>query len=453
MGEWIFRQPYYRAFCLSLKRVRCYTPSMKRPLYSKRYLVSLTVLLMLVSIVNVADKELLAPVADAVRADLGMSDTQLGAVRSAVFLAALLGQFLWGPLSDRWVRKYIIAIGAVLWSALTWMTAFVVTYPQLVAARAGMSFAEGCFNPSSYPLLTDTFPKRRHGLILGLMSLTYPAGTAAALVVAALIGTERWRQPFIIFGIIGVALGVLVLLVVREPQRGATEESVEQTGVYTGRFSFAEFRRVLMIPSVLLVFALDTCQASVNWSIAFWAPTYLTRYRIAPTAEAAALALLPAIVGFVVGAVLGGWLIDRLRRRTDRAAAWVALISMSGGLVMAALVFSLFELGPLMAAGFFLGLISYMVLPAVSIILFSVVPPETKATSVSTSSIILNAVIAGLSLLIGALSDATELRWAFGGVVLLMFGLGILVSIALLRTLRRDMAAQRAAVAARAGAG
>src|SRR5512135_68373 len=121
---------------------------------SNRYLALLTGLLMLVSIVNVADKELLAPVADAVKASLGMNDTQLGMVRSSVFLTALLGQLFWGPLSDRWVRKYIITIGALIWSAITWMTAFVGSFPQLIMARAGMSFAEGCFNPSAYSLLT-----------------------------------------------------------------------------------------------------------------------------------------------------------------------------------------------------------------------------------------------------------------------------------------------------------
>jgi MFS family permease len=426
---------------------------MQRPVYSPRYLVVLVVLLMLVAIVNVADKELLAPVADTVRAELRMSDTQLGTVRSAVFLAALVGQFLWGPLSDRWVRKYVITIGAILWSVLTWLTAFVGSFPQLVAARASMSFAEGAFNPSSYALLTDTFPKRRHGLVLGLMSLTYPAGTAAALVLVSVIGAAQWRQPFLIYGGIGILLGVLVLLIVREPQRGATEESVEAAGAYSGRFSFAEFRRVLVIPSVLLVFALDTCQASVNWSIAFWAPTYLTRYHIAPNAEAAALALLPAILGFVIGAVLGGWLIDRWRRRSDRAAAWVALIAMSGGLVMAFVVFNVFRLGPLMAAAFLLGLVSYMALPAVSIIMFSIVPPETKATTISTSNVILNLVIAVLSLLIGVISDATQLRWAFGGVVLVMFGLGIVVCLLLLRKLRPDMARQQATVQARTTTG
>ncbi|NOY98384.1 MAG: MFS transporter [Chloroflexi bacterium] len=419
--------------------------------YTKRYLVLLVALLMLVSIINVADKELLAPVADAVRADLGMNDTQLGAVRSAVFLTALLGQLFWGPLSDRWVRKYIIVIGTVLWSAVTWVTAFVGSFMGLLTARAGMSFAEGCFNPSAYALITDSVPKRHHGLVLGLLSLTYPVGTASALVVASLVGTHRWRQPFLGFGVIGVLLGILVLWLVREPRRGATEEAVEAAeGVYTGKFSLKEFRQVLMTtPSLLLIFALDTCQASVNWSFAFWAPSYLTRYGIAPDSETAALALLPAILGFVLGAVLGGWLIDRLRPRTERAAAWVALTAMSGGLLAALFVFNLFELASLMLAAFFLGVVAYMVMPAVNILMFSVVPPETKATTISVSNVILNLVIAGLTFLIGVVSDAAELRLAFGGAVTVMFALGIVVCLALLRTIRGDMSRQRALVAAR----
>jgi MFS family permease len=413
-----------------------------------RYLVLLVALLMIVSVVNVADKELLAPVADVVRADLGMTDTQLGMVRSAVFLAALLGQIFWGPLSDRWVRKYIIAIGTVVWSAVTWLTAFVGSFPQLLIARASMSFAEGCFNPSAYALVTDTVPKRKHGLILGLMSLTYPVGTASALVIASLIGTDRWRQPFVIFGLIGIVLGFLVLWLVREPRRGSTEQAVAASErEYAGRFTFQEFRKVLSVPTVWLAFALDTCQASVNWSFAFWAPTYLTRYEIAPDAETAALALLPAILGFVMGALVGGWLIDRLQPRSARAAVWVALIAMSGGLVMSLLVFNLFQLAGLMIAAFFLGLVAYMVMPAVNIILFSVVPPETKATTISFSNVILNLVIALLSLLIGIVSDATELRLAFGGTIFLMFALGIVVSLALLRTFRNDVAHREAALA------
>lgn len=417
---------------------------------SRSYLVALTCLLMLVSVVNVADKELLAPVVDAVKLDLGLSDTQIGAVRSSVFLAALLGQFLWGPLSDRWVRKYIIAMGTLIWSAITWLTAFVSGFPQLMAARAGMSFAEGCFNPSAYALITDSTPKKRHGVILALMSLTYPVGTAAALVVASLVGSSRWRQPFVIYGLIGLSLGVIVLLLVREPQRGANEEAVQAVqGEYSGKFSFQEFRQVLKIPSLWLAFGLDTCQASVNWSFAFWAPTYLTRYSIAPDAETAALALLPAIIGFVLGAILGGWLIDRIRQKNPLAPVWVSLAAMVGGLAIALLVFNLFKLAMLMAAAFLLGVVTYMVMPGVNLILFSIVPPETKATTISASNILLNLVIAILSFLIGVVSDAAGLRLAFGGVITVMYGAGILVCLGLLCRYPVDIARRNQVVEAR----
>jgi MFS family permease len=413
---------------------------MKTPKNSSRYLAGATLLLMTVSIINVADKELLAPVVDAVKLDLGMSDTQIGFTRSAVFIAALVGQLFWGPLSDRWVRKYIITIGTVIWSAVTWMTAFVTSFPQLLIARASMSFAEGCFNPSAYALLTDSVPRRRHGLLLGLMGLTYPVGTAAALIVASAVGTANWRQPFIFYGLIGIGLGALVLIFIREPERGASEEAVQAvSGHYTGRFSLKEFRKLLAVPSLLLAFGLDTCQSIINWGFAFWAPTYLTRYGIAETPEQAALALLPAILGFVVGAVLGGILIDRLRHRTLMAPAWVSLVAMAGGLVMAALVFSLNSLGPLMAAAFCLGVVTYMVQPAVNVVLFSVVPPEMKATTISASNVVLNLAVAVVSILVGITSDAAGLRLAFGGSVLLTYVAGIGVCLALLRNYGRDV--------------
>ena len=420
------------------------------PRITSRYLVGATLLLMTVSIVNVADKELLAPVVDAVKADLGLSDTQIGATRSAVFIAALIGQLFWGPLSDRWVRKYIIAIGTVIWSALTWMTAFVGSFPQLLVARASMSFAEGCFNPSAYALLTDSVPRRRHGLILGLMGITYPVGTAAALVVASVVGTVNWRLPFIYYGLIGLGLGVLVLFFIREPERGASEDAVEAVGGhYTGRFSLKEFRKLLTVPSLLLAFGLDTCQSIINWGFAFWAPTYLTRYSIAETPEQAALALLPAILGFVVGAVLGGLLIDRMRHRTPLAPAWVSLVAMAGGLALAALVFSLNTLGPLMAAAFCLGVVTYMVQPAVNVVLFSVVPPEMKATTISASNVILNLAVAVVSISVGVVSDAAGLRLAFGGSVLLTYVAGVFVCLALLRNLGRDMQLRDAIVETR----
>jgi MFS family permease len=110
-----------------------------------------------------------------------------------------------------------------------------------------------------------------------------------------------------------------------------------------------------------------------------------------------------------------------------------------GGLVMAAVVFSLNSLAPLMAAAFCLGVVTYMVQPAVNVILFSVVPPEMKATTISASNVVLNLAVAVVSILVGITSDAAGLRLAFGGSVLLTYVAGIGVCLALLRNYGRDV--------------
>jgi len=199
----------------------------------------------------------------------------------------------------------------------------------------------------------------------------------------------------------------------------------------------------------LLSFGLDTCQASVNWSLAFWAPSYLTRYKIAPNSESAALALLPAIIGFVLGALLGGWLNDRFRKRSLRAPVWISLFAMVSGLLVALLLFNLFVLGTVMAVAFVLGLVTYLVLPSVTLIQFTIVPPEMKASTISASNVVLNLVIAVLSFLIGVISDAAGLRLAFGGAIILMYALGIIVSLFLLRTYPRDVERRNTLVAER----
>jgi hypothetical protein len=94
-----------------------------------------------------------------------------------------------------------------------------------------------------------------------------------------------------------------------------------------------------------------------------------------------------------------------------------------------------------------------MVMPAVNVILFGVVPPENKASIISASNIILNLVIAVLSFGIGYLSDRASLRLAFGGAVYLMYFLGILVSLGLLKNFTRDMHRRDAAVETKVATG
>jgi MFS family permease len=416
------------------------------------------VMLMLVNILNVADRELLAPLYVPVSQELGLNDLQFGTIRMSVNLALIVGIILFGLLADRWSRRNVLGLAVICWSAVTWRTGQAQTFLQLLSARAGMTFFEAAFSPCAYSMISDLVPRRKRGGVMGLMGSTFAVGTVAALVVAAMLGTENWRQPFIYFGLPGMILGVLVFVLVREPERGGAEDEVMEAGAYTGRFGWAALRRTLGIRSAVLIYLLDGFQGSTWWAFAFWAPAYLLRRGIAPDADTAALALLPAILGFVVGTVLGGLLIDRLRRRTQRAAAWVALVSVVGALIMSFVVFSLEDLAAVLVAGFFLGLFGYLIMPAVSVMLYDVVPPETRASATAADGLTVSAVSAVASLAIGAVSYKVgawqglaegNLRAGFQGACTVLLAGAVVFAVALLRTLPRDMEALHEYVAQR----
>ena len=415
--------------------------------------------LMLISTLKVADRELLAPLYEPVSQELGLNDLQFGTIRAATNAALVLGSILFGLLADRWRRRDVVGLGVLLWSAITWGTGRVQNYTQLLLARASMTFFEAAFGSAAYPMLSDLVPRRSRGVVMGLMGATFAIGTVVALVIAAFIGTANWRVPFVYFGIPGLILGLIVFLFIREPARGAAEDEVMEAGAYTGQFSWPALRRTLRIRSALLVYLLDACQGSTWWAFSFWAPAYLMRRDIAPDPDTAALALLPAIGGFVVGTLLGGWLIDRLRRRTERSAVWVSLISMVGALVMSLVVFALQDLTAVLVAGFFLGIFGYLIMPAINVILYDVVPPETRSSATAADGVILSAFSALTALGIGAVSyyvgiwqglDEGNLRVGFQGAATVLLGGGVVFALLLLRTAPADMAALREYVGRRA---
>ncbi len=424
-----------------------------------RTLIFVVALLMLINTLKVADRELLAPILEPVGEELGLTDLQFGTIRSATNWALMVGAIVFGLLADRWRRRDVVGLGVLLWSAITWGTGRVQSFLQLLVARASMTFFEAAFSAAAYPMVSDLVPRKKRGVVMGLLGATFAIGTVVALLVAYIVGTANWRVPFTYFGIPGIVLGLLVFVFVREPDRGAAEDEVIDAGLYTGSFSWPALQRTLRIRSAWFVYLMDACQGSTWWAFAFWAPAYLVRRGIAPDADTAALALLPAILGFVVGTVLGGWLIDRLRRSTESSAIWVALISTSGALILSIVVFALQDLTAVLVAGFFLGLFGYLIMPAINVILYDVVPPETRASASAADGVFVSAFSALTALAIGAVSDYVgssqglaqgNLRVGFQGAISVLLAGGIIFAIILLRTAPADMAALRTYVANRA---
>jgi len=428
---------------------------------SKGYLIFVVAILMLVNTIKVADRELLGPLFVPLSGELGLNDMKLGIIRSVTDATLVLGAILFGLLADRWKRRNVIGVAVLCWSAITWGTGRVHNFVQLLLARASMAFFQAAFGTSAYPMMGDMVPRRSRGAVMGFLGATFALGAVLALAVTGLMGTADWRRFFGIFGLPGLFLALLIFLFIREPVRGGAEDEVAEGGVYTGRFIWQALKRTLRIPTALLVYLLDGCQGSTWWAFSFWAPAYLVRRGIAPDPDTAALALLPAIVGFVVGTILGGWLIDRLRRRTERSAVWVALLSVTGALALSILVFSLHDLTAVLVAAFFLGLFGYLVMPAINVILYDVVPPETRSSATAADGVVMSTISAITGLAIGAVSQYVgrwqglaegNLRAGFQGAATVLLSLGIVVSLLLLRTAPRDMAALRKYVAERAEA-
>jgi MFS family permease len=261
------------------------------------YVAFAVTLLLLISTLKVADRELLAPLYEPISHELGLNDMQFGTIRSVADVSLVVGALFFGLLADRFRRRDVVVLGILCWSAITWGTGHAQNFIQLLLARAGMHFFLAAFGTAAYPMLSDMVPRRSRGMVMGLLGATFAVGTVAALVIASLIGIAHWRVPFGYFGIPGVVLGLLVLLFVREPIRGGGEEEVMEAGAYAGHFSWQALARTLRIRTALLVYLLDGFQGSTWWAFSFWAPAYLLRYHVAPDADTAALALLPAIAG------------------------------------------------------------------------------------------------------------------------------------------------------------
>lgn len=194
--------------------------------------------LLLIYICNFIDRQILSILAEDIKADLHISDQQIGVLYGTVFAIffSLFGIPL-GRLADGWYRGRLIAIGLLLWSGMTALSGFASTFGQLAAARIGVGVGEASAVPASYSLLGDYFDRERKGTVLGIFMSGSHIGMGLALVLGGAVvtwwdttfmpgsrplGLAGWQAAFIAGGLPGIFLA-LWSLTLREPIRGASE--------------------------------------------------------------------------------------------------------------------------------------------------------------------------------------------------------------------------------------
>jgi MFS family permease len=193
--------------------------------------------LVVVYILNFIDRQILSILAVDIKADLGLTDSDMGFLGGAAFAVfyALFGIPL-GRLADNWSRVKLLSIGLALWSIMTALSGFARNQAELTMARMGVGVGEATASPTAYSLISDYFPKRQRATALAIYSSGLYIGGGVSLFIGALIvqswnaaypeggplGLVGWQAAFLAVGIPGVLVGLWVASL-REPTRGAMD--------------------------------------------------------------------------------------------------------------------------------------------------------------------------------------------------------------------------------------
>lgn len=281
------------------------------------YLWWLITVLLLVNILNFVDRQSVFILAEDIKRDLALTDTDIGLLGGLAFAVvyATLGIPL-ARIAEMYGRKRILAAVLFLWSALTALGGLAQNFVQLVATRLGVAAGEAGSTPTAHSLISAYFPERRRGLILAIYSLGVPLGTMIGLILAGWINqVASWRTAMIALGAPGILLALLLLVTIREPPAQA-EKVKEQRLWLTLRalWSRPSFRQMAYGQAVYSMGA--------NAAIVF-APAFLMRtYSLDSASTGLSLGIVYGVIG-VAGTLIGGAMGDRFGGRDARWRLWL----------------------------------------------------------------------------------------------------------------------------------
>ncbi|MFF1359589.1 MFS transporter [Streptomyces sp. NPDC058297] len=356
------------------------------------------------------DRQIIVAAFPALKAEWGLSDTQLGALVSLVSVTVALGALPLAHLADRWSRvKSIAAMGAV-WSLAAVTCALSGNYGQLVAARAALGVGEAGYGPAGGALLSSLFPQRLRSTVVGAFQAAGPLGAVIGVFLGGLmIDQLGWRTTLAVFALPGLVLSLLFLRV--RDYRTADPTVAADPGTPPAPAHRARLRGILAelfrAPTAVAAYLGGALQLVVLSTLYTWLPSYLNRSYGYPVATAGAVAAVVIIAG-AVGTVVLGYLADRAGAARTRNKLVVPALLALVTLTVLTTAFAWTPTGPLqlclIIAGGFTITAAIGPVPAVVI---DVVKPEVRATALGMVTLVQN--LFGLAvgpLLAGLLSDA-----------------------------------------------
>lgn len=254
------------------------------------------------NLLNYIDRQVLYAVFPLLQVDLSLTDGQLGLLASVFILSYLSFAPLVGYFADRTSRPKWLGANALLWSAATFACGCVHHFGSLLAARVGVGMGEAGFTTVAQPFLAEKYPVQRRAVILALFGLGMPLGGALGYMLGGIIGMHwGWREAFMIVGIPGAIIGILVCSCVPEHRQTVTPQAAPKWKEYKELFKNRPFVW-LCLAHAAITFIIGGLSA--------WMPTYLHRYFAFDVSKAGTVFGAVVVVCGALGTYAGGKLAD-----------------------------------------------------------------------------------------------------------------------------------------------
>jgi predicted MFS family arabinose efflux permease len=282
------------------------------------------VVLFAINILNFYDRHVPGALVEPMRKEFHLNDTQIGLLGSAfIWIYAIVGVPL-GRIADSASRKKLLAWGVVIWTALTASAGLATTYTFLLFSRVGVGVGEAACAPTATSWLGDLFPPNKRSRVLALFMLGVPVGGALGFFFSGPIAQAYGWRAAMVFAALPALLLVPALLMLHEPQRGASE-------LHHAPLAPASMWSVLRIPTLWWIIASGALLNFNLYAIGTFLPAFLSRVHGLSLAKSGIATGIVYLAGGVSGGATAGYLGDSIahRRKDGRllSASVLALVA------------------------------------------------------------------------------------------------------------------------------
>jgi MFS family permease len=380
-------------------------------LFSLRYSNYVFILLFLLYMFDYADRMVVNSMFTSIQKDWHISDTQCGWLVSVIYLAIGILTFPVSIIVDRWSRTKTIGIMAIVWSLATALCAITGNYVQLFMARIMIGFGEAGYAPGGSALISGMYPIEKRSKMMGLWNASIPLGSAIGVGMGGIIAQSLgWTHAFGLVAVPGLIIAILFLFV--KDYKTVDLSFVDKSNNKIRMEKKDMIHEFLSKPSVLFTYFGMAAVVFVTTAIIVWLPKYFEVERSMEPKTAGSLAGAVMLLA-LIGAPLGGFLIDKWRKTEPRARLLFPAVStfVSGVLLFISLTL-LKGTGQLVTL-FIFGVLIMTFIAGAAAVTQDVIHPGLRATSYAIAVAVQNLVGSFTApIVLGKISDLTNIKTA-----------------------------------------